>query len=101
MLPRLTIPAGVLPAGLDDEKLRTPGRGKERMMDATIGKVEFDGETLKVGNCANPVWVKIGGLTLQITETENGAIVDAWRKDDEPMTEPWTVEFDGKALCVR
>jgi hypothetical protein len=31
MLPRLTIPAGTLPAGLDDEKLHTPGRGKERM----------------------------------------------------------------------
>jgi hypothetical protein len=28
MLPRLTIPAGTLPAGLDDEKLQTPGRGK-------------------------------------------------------------------------
>jgi len=71
-------------------------------MSATDDKVKIvGGDTLEVGECGGPVWIKVGGLTLQITETESGAIVDAWRKDDEPMAEPWTVEFDGKTMDVR
>lgn len=64
--------------------------------------VTFNGvETLTINEFANPVWVKLRGLTLQITETESGVIVDCWRNDDETMAEPWTVEFDGERMRTR
>ena len=66
----------------------------------TKSMAKFDGcDTLVAGD--DPIWVKVGGMTLQITPTETGVIVDAWRKDDEAMAEPWTVEFDGKTMDVR
>jgi hypothetical protein len=77
-----------------------PERGNERMNTS----IEFDGiDTLTVPDGGNPIWIKIGGLTLQITPPEPGCgvIVDAWRADDAAMAEPWTVEFDGTLVEVR
>jgi hypothetical protein len=72
-----------------------------RSVSASDG-VKFDGiDTLLVGGFANPVWIKVGGMTLQITPTDTGVIVDAWRKDDAAMSEPWTVEFDGSTMETR
>lgn len=69
-------------------------------MNATKSTASFDGcDTLVAGD--DPVWVKVGGMTLQITPTDTGVIVDAWRKDDAAMAEPWTVEFDGTMMDVR
>lgn len=69
-------------------------------MNATKSMARFDGcDTLVAGD--DPVWVKVGGMTLQITPTDTGVIVDAWRKDDAAMAEPWTVEFDGTTMDVR
>lgn len=55
--------------------------------------VTFDGnETMTVGRDVERVWVKIGGLTIQIMrdgwDAEPLISVDAWDDNAEPMASP-------------
>lgn len=69
-------------------------------MNVTKSMARFDGcDTLVAGD--DPVWVKIGGMTLMMTPTDKGVMVDAWREDGPEMAEPWTVEFDGTTVDVQ
>lgn len=65
----------------------------------------FDGhDTITIPAGGNPIWIKAGGMTIQITPAQSGdcdhLTVDVWRGDDHAMAEPWSVEFDGKAARI-
>lgn len=69
-----------------------------------MASATFNGGELTIPAGGNPVWVKAGGMTIQITPAGHGdcdhLTVDVWRDDDPAMAEPWTVVFDGESARI-